>query len=148
MVQFSCENWVSLALVSLSLMVKLMRFLTASVASLFVYICPVGSALADTPTGIWERPSTGTKVRFYDCGGNLCAKIVSVKDPARKSTVGTVIMNGAQKVGQNKWQGKILNTENGKVYSGHAVLTGAGLNLQGCLAGGLLCSGETWRRAD
>lgn len=106
------------------------------------------AAQAGSPAGLWERPSTGTKIRFYDCGGNLCAKIDSVKDPARRKTVGTVIMNGGQKVGENRWKGKILNTDNGKVYSGEAILTGAGLRLQGCVLGGLICSGETWRKVQ
>ncbi|MGD9668015.1 MAG: DUF2147 domain-containing protein [Hyphomicrobiaceae bacterium] len=125
-----------------------MRLLSALFVSVLAYVGTAEPVMADTPTGIWERPSTGTKVLFYDCGGKLCAKILSVKDPKRENTVGTVIMNGAKKVGENRWQGKILNTENGKVYSGEAVLEGGGLNLQGCLLGGMLCSGETWRRAD
>ncbi len=31
-------------------------------------------AHAASPYGTWVRPSTGTKVSFYDCGGKLCAK--------------------------------------------------------------------------
>ncbi|HRY05636.1 MAG TPA: DUF2147 domain-containing protein [Hyphomicrobiaceae bacterium] len=109
---------------------------------------PATLALAGSPAGLWERPSSGTKIRFYDCAGKLCARIESVKDPARRKTVGTVIMNGGQKVSENRWKGKILNTENGKVYSGEAILTGGGLRLQGCVLGGLICSGETWRRVQ
>ena len=107
-----------------------------------------GAALAASPYGTWERPSTGTKVKFYDCGGKLCAKIVGVKDAAKKGTVGTVIMGGANKVADNKWEGDLLNTENGNTYSGYVTLNGAGLKLQGCALGGLVCSGETWQRAD
>ncbi|MCB1505864.1 MAG: DUF2147 domain-containing protein [Hyphomicrobiaceae bacterium] len=106
------------------------------------------SALAASPYGVWERPSTGTKVKFYECAGKLCAKIVGVKDPAKKKTVGTVIMGGAKKVAENKWEGDLLNTENGNVYSGYVTLSGAGLKLQGCALGGLVCSGETWKPAN
>lgn len=105
-------------------------------------------AVAAGPYGIWERPSTGTKVKFFECAGKLCAKIVGVRDAAKKGTVGTVIMGGAKKVGNDKWEGDLLNTENGTVYSGYVTLSGAGLKLQGCALGGLVCSGETWRRAD
>lgn len=105
-------------------------------------------ALAASPNGTWVRPSTGTKVAFYDCAGKLCAKIVAVKDPAKKGTIGTVIMGGATKVGANRWDGDLLNTDNGNVYSGHVTLSGAGLELQGGALGGLVCSGETWQRAD
>lgn len=105
-------------------------------------------AHAASPYGTWVRPSTGTKVSFYDCGGKLCAKIVGVKDPAKKGTVGTVIMGGAKKTGEGKWEGDLLNTDNGNTYSGSVTLSGGGLKLQGCALGGLVCSGETWQRAN
>lgn len=107
-----------------------------------------GSAFAASPYGTWVRPSTGTKVNFYDCGGKLCAKIVAVKDASKKGTVGTVIMNGASKTGDNKWEGDLLNTENGNTYSGYVTLTGGGLKLQGCALGGIVCTGETWQKAN
>jgi uncharacterized protein (DUF2147 family) len=105
-------------------------------------------ALAASPYGTWVRPSTGTKVSFYDCGGKLCAKIVGVSDPAKKGTVGKVIMSGAAKVGEGKWEGDLLNTDNGNTYSGYVTLSGGGLKLQGCALGGLVCSGETWQRSN
>ncbi len=105
-----------------------------------------GAALAAEPYGTWVRPSTGTQVNFYNCGGNLCAKIVGVKDESKKKTVGTVIMSGAKKSGDNKWQGNLLNTDNGNTYSGYVTLEGGGLKLEGCALGGVLCSGETWQR--
>ena len=43
-----------------------------------------GTANATDPYGVWMRPSTGTQVNFYDCGGKLCAKIVAVKDAAAR----------------------------------------------------------------
>jgi uncharacterized protein (DUF2147 family) len=102
-------------------------------------------ASASDPYGEWRRPSTGTQVSFYDCGSKLCAKIVSVKDQSRKSTVGTVIMGGAVKSGDNQWKGDLLNTENGKTYSGVVTLEGPQtLNLKGCV--GFICQGETWVR--
>ena len=60
-----------------------------------------GSAQAADPFGTWVRPSTGTQVNFYACGAKPCAKIALVKDEARKKEVGTVIMKGAEKTGDN-----------------------------------------------
>jgi uncharacterized protein (DUF2147 family) len=101
-------------------------------------------AHAGDPTGTWTRPSTGTVVKFYNCGSNLCAKIVGVKDKAKQGTVGTVIMSGAAKSGENTWKGDLLNTEDGQTYSGVVTLTGGGLSLKGCVLGGIVCKGETW----
>lgn len=102
------------------------------------------TASAAEPYGVWMRPSTGTQVRFYDCGGKLCGKIVGVKDQSRKSEIGTVILPGAAKSGAAEWKGDLLNTENGKTYSGVVALEGNGLSLKGCI--GFICQGETWTR--
>lgn len=106
------------------------------------------SASAAEPYGNWVRPSTGTQVNFYACGGRLCAKITAVKDQERKKTIGTVIMKGATKTGDNKWQGDLLDVESGKTYSGVVTLEGPNaLNLKGCVAM-VLCRGETWTRVN
>lgn len=104
----------------------------------------IGAANAADPYGNWTRPSTGTQVNFYNCGGKLCGKIVAVKDQAKKATIGTVIMKGAAKSGDNTWKGDLLDVESGKTYSGVVTLESASaLNLKGCVAG-IICRGETW----
>jgi len=106
----------------------------------------VAGARADDPYGTWLRPSTGTQVNFYNCGGKLCAKIVAVKDQSRKGEIGTIIMNGADKTSDNEWRGDLLNTQDGKTYSGVVTLEGPNaLNLKGCVLG-MICKGETWQR--
>jgi uncharacterized protein (DUF2147 family) len=105
-----------------------------------------GGSRADEPYGTWVRPSTGTQVNFYNCGGKLCGKIVAVKDQSRKGEIGTMIMNGAARTSDNEWRGDVLNTEDGKTYSGVVTLEGPNaLNLKGC-ALGFICKGETWQR--
>jgi uncharacterized protein (DUF2147 family) len=105
-----------------------------------------GGTRADDPFGTWMRPSTGTQVNFYNCGGKLCGKIVAVKDQSRKAEIGTMIMNGAARTSDNEWRGDVLNTEDGKTYSGVVTLEGpSALNLKGC-ALGFICKGETWQR--
>ena len=100
-----------------------------------------------SPFGTWTRPSTGTQVNFYDCGGKLCAKITGVKDATKKGDVGKVIMSGADKSGDNTWKGSLLSTEDGQTYNGVVTLEGPkALNLKGCVLGGLVCKGETWTK--
>jgi uncharacterized protein (DUF2147 family) len=102
-------------------------------------------ASAADPYGVWIRPSTGTQVNFYDCGGKLCGKIVAVKDQSRKREIGTAIMRGAVKSGNDQWKGDLLNTDNGKTYAGVVTLEGPNaLNLKGCIT--VICQGETWSR--
>lgn len=104
-----------------------------------------GAARAAEPYGVWVQPSNGTQVQFYDCGGKLCAKIVAIMYPDLKSTIGTVIMQGATKSGDNKWQGDLLEVVTGKTYSGVVTLeSDSALNLKDCFF--VICKGETWRR--
>lgn len=118
-----------------------MRLSTAVAATAAILISAT-SAFAQSPNGTWTRPSNGTKVDFYDCGGKLCAKVVS---SANKANVGKVIMSGADKAGDNTWKGSLLNLDDGQTYSGVVTLEGAkALNLKGCVLGGIVCKGETW----
>jgi uncharacterized protein (DUF2147 family) len=119
--------------------------LTRSVAlTLFVIALP-GIACAFDPYGTWMRPSTGTQVSFYDCRGKLCAKIVAVKDERRKSEIGTVVITGATKSADNEWKGDLLNTDDGKIYTGVVTMQGPyALYLKGCFT--FICRGETWTK--
>ena len=116
-------------------------------AFLFVLAASASVALAAEPYGQWKRPSTGTEVEFYDCAGKLCAKIVKVADVSKQSTVGTVIMAGSDKSRANVWKGDLLNTDDGKTYSGIVTLVDdTHLKLEGCGLMGLICKGETWEK--
>ena len=95
--------------------------------------------------GKFVRPSTGTTVDFYDCGGNLCGKIVAVTDASRQRTVGQLIVNGAKPSGKEKWTGDLFDPDSGKTYKGSMSLRGGGLKLEGCVMA-ILCSDEVWKR--
>ena len=58
-----------------------------------------------------------------------------------------LILQGFSQDG-NVWSGgTIYNAEDGKTYTGFIELTSANaLKLEGCVMGGLICKGETWKR--
>jgi uncharacterized protein (DUF2147 family) len=111
-----------------------------------VAVAMFAAAMAADRFGTFVRPSTGTAVDFYDCGGKLCGKIVGVKDPSRSKEIGTVILKNAAKMENNVWKGSLLNTDDGKTYSGVVELQGARLSLKGCVM--MVCQGETWQRLE
>lgn len=120
--------------------------LAAAVALLAAPAGAVGPNDPKDPRGVWLRPDGGEQFSFYDCGGLLCARLVSVKKGEDQKAVGTVILRGAAKSGPNEWKGKLFNAEDGKTYDGFITLKSANeLRLKGCLWG-ILCSGETWTR--
>ena len=137
------------------------RALTTAAAGLLALSLATTSASAqkaEDAVGVWLNPDNGSNIEFYKCGDGVCGKIVKVTDgqktddknpdAAKKNRpiVGLVIMQGAKKTGDNKWEGSLLNTDNGNTYKGYVTLEGSGLNLQGCALGGIVCTGETWQR--
>jgi uncharacterized protein (DUF2147 family) len=124
-----------------------MRFLKLAAFAIATVGMATAASAQSSPIGTWTRPSTGTQVNFYDCGGKLCAKITAVKDASKKADVGKVIMSGADKTGDGTWKGSLLNTEDGQTYNGVVTLEGPkALSLKGCVLGGLVCKGETWTK--
>lgn len=125
-----------------------MRPITAGVLAGIVTALLSGAATAADPHGTYVRPSTGSQVQFYDCGGKLCGKVVKPSDPSKKEHVGKVILSGAAKAGDNTWKGDLLNLEDGKTYSGTLKMVGPKqINLQGCTLG-ILCKDETWNKVN
>lgn len=117
---------------------------TITVAATLAVLATGAIAQGASPFGTWTRPSNGAKVEFYNCGGNLCGKVIS---SPTKGAAGTVIMKGAKKTGDNAWEGDLLNTEDGKTYTGKVTLDSPkALTLKGCVLGGIICKGETWTR--
>ena len=105
------------------------------------------AALADTSAAIgnWKHPDNGAIVAFYDCDGDLCAKIATPSDPALKDDknpdpakratplTGLVVLNHAKKSDDTTWKGDLYNTEDGRTYSGYATLLAPDkLQLKGC----------------
>jgi hypothetical protein len=69
----------------------------------------------------------------------LCGKIVAVKDASRVKEIGTVILPGATKSGDDQWKGRLLNTDDDKAYAGVVALEGdEGLGLKGSALGNYL----------
>jgi uncharacterized protein (DUF2147 family) len=50
--------------------------------------------------------------------------------------------------GDGNYAGKVWRPSNDKIYIGKIALKGNTLKLSGCIAGGLLCSKQTWSRVN
>ena len=126
---------------------KFGRHLAVSALALSGLAFSAAGASAADISGTYVRPSTGTQVEFYDCGGKLCGKIVAVKDKAKEKTVGTVILKSASRSDDKTFKGELLNTEDGKTYNGVlTVVSAKEIKLEGCVLGGIVCKGENWTK--
>lgn len=141
---------------------EIMRIIFAAAGCAMLIFGVISSAYSQSTEdafGTWRHPDNGSLIQVSKCGGGLCAKIVKVQDPSRtdvqnpdeklrkRPVEGIVIMNGGQKVGDNKWEGQLYNTQDGKTYSGTVtVVSKDQLKLEGCVLGGLICQGPVWTR--
>ncbi len=118
-------------------------------------------ASGDEAVGTWKDTETGAITQIYSCGGGICIRVVkpskehAVDDhnpnPKLKgrSMAGVTIMHGASKAGENKWKGKLYNSEDGETYTGYITVKGKDeVKLDGCVLGGLICKSRVWRRSQ
>ena len=105
-----------------------------------------GAAMAQEVSGVWERDTGASRVRFSKCGEALCGTISWLKEQAGPAKVGQRIFYDMKPSGANKWNGSAFNPEDGKTYTGKASISGNTLTTQGCIAGGLICKSVSWTR--
>jgi uncharacterized protein (DUF2147 family) len=126
-----------------------------------------GAAFAADPQGTWLSGDGGTKVHISNCGGKLCGKVVWLQEPTDPKTgkpktdalnpdpakqarpmIGLQVVNGLTPSGADRWSGSIYNADDGKTYSANMQLTGdSTAKVEGCVLG-ILCKGQTWKRAS
>ncbi|GAB2184958.1 DUF2147 domain-containing protein [Roseibium sp. LAB1] len=118
-------------------------------------------SFAGDAKGDWERPNGASKIRISSCGSSLCGKLIWLREPRNdtknpeaakrdRPLLGVQIVQAMKPTEkENQWKGKVYNAEDGKTYTGFIELTSANaLKLEGCVMGGLICKGETWKRVQ
>lgn len=127
----------------------------------------------DDILGLWNTEKKDAKVEIYKCDTKYCGKIAWLKEPTypagsregvpgtpildhnnpdpelrKKPLVGSSILIGFVFAGDNLWKnGKIYNSENGKIYSGKLTLVSPDqLNVRGYIGIPLFGGSTTWTR--
>ena len=113
-----------------------------------------GAALADPVEGTWKTQvddGAYAHVKIAPCGGAYCGTMVKTfnaqgayKSPNR----GKQLLRDMKPAGGGKYEGKVWRPSNDKVYVGKLELSGNSLKMKGCVAGGLICSSQTWSRLN
>jgi uncharacterized protein (DUF2147 family) len=100
--------------------------------------------------GHWRVGDGSAVIDIRACGDALCGFVASAPPPGpgEKSAVGQKIILGMKRDGV-LWKGPIFNIDDGKTYDGEISLSGPDrLQVRGCVAGGGICGGETWKREN
>ncbi|WP_411836893.1 DUF2147 domain-containing protein [Paracoccus sp. ME4] len=113
-----------------------------------------GAAAADPIEGVWQtQPDEGAfaHVTVAPCGGAFCGTITrTFRDNAeyQSPNLGRQIIIDMAPQGGADYAGRVWRPSNDKIYRGKASVAGDRMSLSGCVAGGLLCSSQTWARVQ
>lgn len=119
-------------------------------ASLFL----VGAAHADPVEGVWKTEvddGSYAHITIAPCAAKFCGVISrTFKDSGEyeSENIGKQLVIGMVPDGANHYKGNVWRPSNDKIYIGKIDLDGDTLFLKGCVAGGLLCSKQTWSRVQ
>lgn len=112
-----------------------------------------GAAWADPVEGIWQTEvddGAFAHVTIAPCAAAFCGKITaSFKEdgsPYESENKGKTIVIDMVPQGDGAYEGSVFRPSNGKTYYGTITLGGDTLRLAGCVAGGLLCKKQNWKR--
>ncbi|MGB3179503.1 MAG: DUF2147 domain-containing protein [Albidovulum sp.] len=111
-----------------------------------------GAAFADPVEGVWKTEvddGSYAHITISPCGVAFCGVISRTfnSDGEYKSeNLGKTLVIDMVPNGANAYAGKVWRPSNDKIYIGKIALNGDGLKLAGCIAGGLLCSKQSWSR--
>lgn len=109
-------------------------------------------AAADPVLGRWktqEDDGAYAHVEMAPCGPAICGVIrrtFNAGGEYKSPNLGKKLVIDMKPQGGGKYAGQVWRPSNDKVYVGKIELAGDQLRLAGCVAGGLICSKQTWSR--
>ncbi|MFK7745934.1 MAG: DUF2147 domain-containing protein [Roseobacter sp.] len=123
-------------------------------ATLAVLATSTSMTLADPLEGTWQTQADEgafAHVAISPCGANFCGTIErTFKDGGEYTSPNkgkTLVIDMAPQ-GDGTYQGQVWRPSNDKIYLGKIDLSGDSMRLRGCVAGGLICSKQTWARVQ
>lgn len=113
-----------------------------------------GAAQADPAEGIWKTEVDDGSYAYIDlsmCGAAVCgviARTFNSDGEYASPNIGKMLVIDMVPGGDGSYAGKVWRPSNDKIYIGKMDLNGNSLALRGCVAGGLICSKQTWSRVN
>lgn len=108
---------------------------------------------ADPAVGIWQTEvddGSFALIEMKPCGKATCGWMLkSYYDTGaeyQSENIGKQLVIDMVNQGNGQYEGQVWRPSNNKVYIGKMEINGDSLRLKGCVAGGLLCSSQTWKR--
>jgi uncharacterized protein (DUF2147 family) len=115
-------------------------------------VAMAGAAAADPADGMWQTEvddGAFAYVRIAPCGAGVCgtiARTFNSDGEYQSANIGKQIIREMVPQGSGEYEGSVWRPSNNKVYYGTMTVSGNGLILRGCVAGGLICASQGWAR--
>ncbi|WP_420005749.1 DUF2147 domain-containing protein [Arenibacterium sp. LLYu02] len=107
---------------------------------------------ADPVEGTWKtQPDDGAYayVEIKPCGAAFCGTIARTfndQGEYQSPNLGKTLVIDMVPQGDGAYEGQVWRPSNDKIYIGKMDLSGDDIKLRGCVAGGLICSKQSWSR--
>lgn len=111
-------------------------------------------ALAEPALGTWKTQvddGAYAHVKMEQCGTAVCGTIARTFNSTgeyKSENLGKKLVIDMKPEGNGRYAGQVWRPSNNKIYIGKMEVSGNNLKLQGCVAGGLLCSSQQWSRLN
>lgn len=125
-----------------------------TILSAVAVLAMAGAAAADPAEGVWKtQPDDGAyaHIKMQSCGAAVCGTIARTFNDGgeyQSPNIGKTLVIDMVPNGDGSYSGKVWRPSNDKIYIGKMDLNGSSLALRGCVAGGLICSKQTWTRVN
>ena len=109
-------------------------------------------AAADPLEGLWQTEvddGNFAHILIGPCGPAFCgtiARTFNAEGEYPSENIGRALVIDMLATGGGEYEGQVWRPSNDKIYIGSITLNGDALRMRGCIAGGLLCSGQDWVR--
>ncbi len=109
---------------------------------------------ADPAVGTWQTQvddGAYAHIEMVHCGDAVCGTIARTFNDTgeyKSDNIGKQLVRSMRPNGDGNYKGKVWRPSNGKIYIGKMSVSGNALKLSGCVAGGLICSKQTWKRIN